>query len=160
MRWQENIWEINMGEIEIPTVIKGRYRASETPITPNTSMSVVNDARNVLHKHELRLYQLLFSQGLTSPKTNRTKGYPWDVRFNDNLWLVASTEYKGRTISVSGHDTDDIYRKVMQIQIAIKEGKDYLSQRSCCPLAVRQDCVCVESLTCPVHGTSCYGSHD
>lgn len=150
-----------MGDIEIPTVIKARYRyGSDTPITLSQPIESINHARNVLYAHELRLYQLLFSQGLTSPKTNIHKGHPWDVRFNDNPWLEVSTKYKGRTIRVSGQDTDEIYRGVMQIQTAIKEGRDYVSIRSCCPLAERQFCVCVESLTCPVHGTSCYGSHD
>lgn len=143
-----------MCKFKIPTEIKNVY--GNTPITPNIPTEKANEARTLLRQHELRLHQLLFSQRLSSPG----QGYPWKVQYTRDLFLQASTEYKGRTIFVSGHNPDDIYINIIKIQEAIEEGRDYLSFRSCCPLAVGEFCVCLEKLVCPVHGSQCYGSHD
>lgn len=42
----------------------------------------------------------------------------------------------------------------------VKRAYAPLPSRRCCAKAVRQQCVCAESWTCPDHGTKCHGTHD
>ena len=143
----------------IPTEIKSNYGVS--PIQPlSYDEDAYNKAKDYLLKVKLKIYQLLFSQKLTCPPAGVCQGHPWAIEFTPHLFLKISRKYEGRTIELVGTNPEDLYKKAMFIEAALKDKPSYYSSRACCPLAVHTDCVCIESLKCPIHGPKCYGSHD
>lgn len=150
-----NPWDF----VPVPKEIKSNFGAS--PIQGTTcSLEDFTNAQALLLKYKLHIYQLLYSQRLTCPPSGACQGHPWAIEFTPHLFLKISRKYEGRTIELVGTNPEDLYKKAIFIEDALKGKPSYCSSRACCPLASRTECVCIESLTCPIHGPKCYGSHD
>lgn len=143
---------------KIPTRIKNRY--SDTLITLQPSINEIKLAATSLNQARLRLYQLLYSVGLTNPS-----GGKWKAQIPINYdsvcsYLIAVGNDGCSEVTVSGETADEVYLKVIQIENARLSGKTRVRPTACCILAEVNPCVCIESFTCPIHGTQCRGSHD
>lgn len=143
--------------LEIPAKI------GNTVIVSHPDIADIRRSTDIINQFGLRLYQLLYSQKLALP-ANRGR---WKIYHNYDNELPDITSYLYAfckddigEICVSGNNADEIYLNVLRIENAFLEGKKRTSSRACCPLAEHNFCVCFESWKCPIHGTSCYGSHD
>lgn len=107
---------------------------------------------------KLDFYQKFYEAGKSTPK-----GYPWKIDlvslYNVHITISASYRHDPR-MTIYGRDPIKLFDQAMLLEQAHKDGKKYLSTRACCILAERRSCVCIESFNCPIHGVSCYGSHD
>jgi hypothetical protein len=57
--------------------------------------------------------------------------------------------------------TDVLISVVQLTDEELKQRRNNASHYArCCDLAVIRNCVCSYSITCPVHGTRCHGTHD
>jgi hypothetical protein len=97
----------------------------------------------------------------------------WQSKDYDSKWLHWGSDADAIAVGVAEQikpgkykSFDAMYRDVL---ISVERLTDEeLQQRRdnarryarCCDLAVIRNCVCSYSITCPVHGTRCHGTHD
>ena len=132
-------------------------------ITPCPTKEEIEKAFEVLGNQELHYYQVLYEYRLTSPL-----GFPFTVGrafSNDNGMTkmlrpiqIYHRDHKELGFYVGNKSDDEILELVRMINKNLNRQK--ISPRACCGLAVREECVCNESFSCPLHGSTCYGSHD
>jgi hypothetical protein len=125
------------------------------------SVEEIHNAINILSDWKLSVYQALCEYGLTD-----ANGY--------KMFIVEGCQYRGSPtygirVKVNGNDDgydfsvqsgEEAIGKAMLVVDAIKAGKQKISHRACCPLAEFLACVCLESFSCPLHGSSHFGTHD
>ena len=98
----------------------------------------IKEALKVLREQQVHVFQALYFNGYRV----------WNVE-HPQFYLTA---FAG---------DDELLDKIELIEQAIEDGKlEKISSRACCPLAEHRSCVCIESFSCPLHGTHCHGSHD
>lgn len=130
-------------------------------------------ASEVLRAYQLHFYQLLWFQDpkLTTPGH---PGSPFDVDFHPVHRLCIQfkvTTLHGRDkgydfIVNSGvldhlEESDKIILSKCQLILeSVRDGKEKIHRRACCPVAIFRGCVCEVSFDCVIHGTMCIGSHD
>jgi len=138
------------------------FLANKEPV-PCPNRGVIEEATYVLGRQELHVYQLLYFNCLCNPS-----GHPFAVKrrvqSTPNAWLVAPLDivpFKRPEygFSVWGDEPDEAILDKARKLLSVLD-KPTLSANACCPLAVRRQCVCVESFECEVHGSLCVGSHD
>jgi hypothetical protein len=62
---------------------------------------------------------------------------------------------------VVGRSPQELLKNAKMIdQAYLVDKKTKKDPRFCCALAERRSCVCSISFTCPVHGSTCIGTHD
>lgn len=109
-------------------------------------------------KVQLALYQLFYAHGLTSPWGN-----PWKVSFllghpkggSGHGFYAERGEYV-----LFSRDAHKLLTYVQWLQEAFNNGKGKIEPRACCPLAEYRNCVCEVSFQCPIHNSTCIGTHD
>lgn len=112
--------------------------------------SDVMDALRLLYEARVRLFQMLRAVGLmrTMPQTETSR---W--RFDD-----AGNVCLGRyVVPIDG--PEQMFASVMAIEEALATGKT-VDNTACCPAAQLAACTCRRRFDCPIHGTTCVGSHE
>ena len=139
-------------------------RAPRHPrLTPASRVAVrdVMAACNVLNAQQLSIYQRLYRDGLTEP------GFPagpFGVRRSvEHLGCVEIVPlgYEAyKFLMLPAEDPELVLSRAEAMFNAINSEKPLVDLRACCPVAALQDCVCVVSFKCAIHGSRCVGSHD
>lgn len=131
-------------------------------ITPDPGRDAVRRSAHVLGNQFLHVYQLLYVRGLTHPGTAarplRVERVITHGTVTTALAIIAVDQPDLRFTVHAGDDDQETLRRVALVLDAV--GKEKISPRACCAMAERRCCVCLESFTCPLHGTTCIGSHD
>lgn len=124
-------------------------------VSPAPDPATLELAFELIRAWHHRVYELLYPQKLMS-----ANGGPWTHQPTVDYYPRMTLKRASVNVTVSGETAEEIYVKVMAIEEGLKQGRKPVSSRACCILAEKRPCVCIESLACPVHGISCYGSHD
>lgn len=117
-------------------------------------------AISILEDQQLSIYQTLLKEGLTAPNKGgqfRVERLPGQLG-GASSWLTITNN--SQPYSFTTKSPDGVVSKCCRIVEAITGGLKKFDSRACCPLAVKQNCVCDLSFKCEIHGTKCIGSHD
>jgi hypothetical protein len=105
-------------------------------------------------------YQVFFFEGLTNP-------HPYGDKYHIGLYqsgiVVAgfkATHLSNPELTVTARDPIKLLEYAKLLREGWENGKRRISHQACCILAERTECVCIESFSCPIHGTRCRGTHD
>lgn len=118
----------------------------------------ISKALRVLSDQLLHVYQIMWFAGipcLRGPLKVERKQEGTILSFWIKVYHVDNPDLY---FFANGSEPDEEILKKARMLLDGK--KEKISARACCCYAVKQACVCIESSTCPLHGTKCYGSHD
>lgn len=120
----------------------------------------VEEAFKICSELDLIFYQKFYHAKKTS--CNGVGIWALELRVKSGSFhCCRATFNRDKSIFVESRDPNDLFDKCLKIEEGWNAGKTKRADsRFCCPLAEKQDCVCVISWTCPVHGSRCIGSHD
>jgi hypothetical protein len=145
--------------------------------SPCPSSRELHEAADLLGKVKLHFYQLLYFQQpqLTSPGS---PAGPFEVRMHPEHsacvqflfrggYYFPKPEHGDYSFHITPNKLDDIEKtdaevleKCRMIFEAARAKKEIIDKAVCCPLAEYRDCVCRVSVSCPLHGQQCWGTHD
>lgn len=140
-----------------------RQKEQQTP-KPSPKPQQINDAVQALSDQHLHVYQLLYFQNLTTP-TGPLKIRRVISSLGTATVLLSVTNEshfatgKGLFFNVRPETPDE---EILEKAKLLLDGntKEKPFHEACCVYAERRFCVCRISFTCPLHGSTCIGTHD
>ena len=135
--------------------------AHDLRIQACSSRQKILEAVNTLSNQQLHIYQVLYFKGLTSPG-----GRPLEVKRHVPNPVIVSPlieiSYPPQTslkFFCWGSESDE--EILTKARMCIEGyGKPKVDFRACCCYAKFRGCVCTVSFDCPLHGKTCFGTHD
>jgi hypothetical protein len=127
----------------------------------------INEAIKVLTQRNLHYYELLYNEKLTNANTRRpfyvtTMESKWAPYAGVTIGFAANADYNFNVFGNVPSDEEILKRcdLILEAHAANKQKDSLYPHYACCPLAVRTNCVCIASFSCPIHGHHCHGTHN